>query len=151
MILYYWPVSVQYFQLEPEKAINWFSVLMLACLNRLDKGASLIWEWYFKPKALLFLMYIKNLPFPQILLYHDYMKTLLTYVLQNSNLLCYITNNSMIQWKLYSEYWITSSTSKLANHWYMHHPWWISYYTEKWSYKTFYLSWLWQYPNTYPQ
>ena len=38
------PVSVKYFQLESEKAINWFSVLILSFINRSDTGASFISE-----------------------------------------------------------------------------------------------------------
>ena len=32
----------KYFQLESENAINWFLVLILACINRSDIGASFI-------------------------------------------------------------------------------------------------------------
>ena len=36
------PVSGQSYQLELEKPINYLSFLTLACLNRLDTGASFI-------------------------------------------------------------------------------------------------------------
>ena len=54
------PVSGQSCQLESEKAIKWFLVLILACLNRLVTGGSFRSAYYFRPTVLLSLMYLNK-------------------------------------------------------------------------------------------
>ena len=54
------PVFGKPFQIESEKAINWFSVLILDYLNRSYKVASFISGYYFKAKVLFYLMYFNK-------------------------------------------------------------------------------------------
>ena len=53
-------VSGKSYQLESEKGINWFLVLILACLNSSDTGASFILVYYFNTSLSLPLMYLNR-------------------------------------------------------------------------------------------
>ena len=54
------PVYGQSWQIQSCNTVNWFSVSMMSCLNRSDRGTSSILAEYFNPKFLLSLIYLNK-------------------------------------------------------------------------------------------